>query len=492
MTQAVETVLDRDPVAPSVGFARLTRDSALYALGSVAGKVIGLVMLPILTRFLVPAEYGRVDLLTTMGSAAISALLLGLDVAVVRLALDPGTLPDVRRRLFGSWVAIGTGLAVVPALVLIAWSGPVSVALFGTTDLQVGVIGVGLVTIFGTYQVMTLTILRTQGRAFAYTVVSAGTLALNAVIAVVLLTTWRRDSAAVVYALAASLLLGALLGIGLAGRSVLGRPSMPLARNLVRLGLPLAPAVAATWLAEFANRAILLDRAGAEQLGYLSVALRFGSIAGLAVVGFQLAWQPLAFSLGTGREALERIGLDARRILVVVSMVVVVVAAGSREGIALLSGPGYAGALGVVGLALVGQLFTAVFLVASMPSALARSMGHLGIAGIAGVGAAVAVNLVVAGPHGAQGTATALAIGPLVSAATAWTLGRTRLRMPIAGAAIALVVASAAVFAIVVTTVDAFASPWLRMIALLAFAGILAIEGTAAEIIRYVRGRLAR
>jgi O-antigen/teichoic acid export membrane protein len=339
---------------------------------------------------------------------------------------------------------------------------------------------------------MTLTILRTQGRAFAYTVVSAGTLALNAVIAVILLTTWRRDSAAVVYALAASLLLGALLGLGLAGRSVLGRPSMPLSRNLLRLGLPLAPAVAATWLAEFANRAILLDRAGAEQLGYLSVALRFGSIAGLAVIGFQLAWQPLAFSLGTGREALERIGLDARRILVVVSMVVVAVAAGSREGIALLSGPGYAGALEVVGLALVGQLFTAVFLVASMPSALARSMGQLGIAGIVGVAAAVAVNLVVAAPYGAQGTAAALAIGPLVSAATAWALGRTRLHMPIAGAAVALVVGSAATFAIVVTTVDAFASPWLRIVALLVFGGVLAVDGTAAEILRYVRARLAR
>ena len=80
---------DVDRVGGPAGFARLSRDSAIFALGSIAGKLVAVVTLPVFTRLMAPDAYGRLDLLSTLGSAAISVLSLGLDVAALRLTVDP-------------------------------------------------------------------------------------------------------------------------------------------------------------------------------------------------------------------------------------------------------------------------------------------------------------------------------------------------------------------------------------------------------------------
>jgi len=92
--------------------------------------------------------------------------------------------------------------------------------------------------------------------------------------------------------------------------SIGARPQLPDARRLLQLGLPLAPAIAATCIADFVNRAYLYRTAGAVAAGEFSVALRFGSVAALMVAGFQLAWQPRAYALGRGDAALRHIALD--------------------------------------------------------------------------------------------------------------------------------------------------------------------------------------
>jgi O-antigen/teichoic acid export membrane protein len=476
----------------NTGFAHLTQESLVYALGSVAGKVIGLLMLPVLTRLLTPSEYGRLDMLSTLGSAAISALLLGLDIAVVRIALDEATTSPDRRRLFGSWAAISLVLTSATAAIVALLAPTISRVLFGDPTLALGVAQVGLVTVFGTYQVMALTILRIQHRPGAFAVVSAATLLVNAFLAVGLLLAWRRDSVAVMVASAASLALGAALGMSLSGWGSLGAPSRSLGSSLLRLGLPLAPAVIATWTAEFLNRAILLDHGGAEQLGFLSVALRFGSIAGLAVAGFQLAWLPRAFAHGTGSAALERIGRDGRRILVAVSSVVVVVAVISPEAVVLLSGHAYMAAIPAVGVSLVVQSGAALYLVGSMPSALARRLGDLGIAGTVGVLCSIAVNLVLASGLGAVGTGVALAVGQIVSAMVVFALGRRHVVLPLLSLSTAAVVGTAAVVAILATWITGPMSTTIRGLGVLVFCAVLLASGTLGDVGAFARRTLRR
>ena len=88
MTETLGVVAAGDVLSVRPGFGRLTRDSLVFALGAVAGKAIGFLMLPVLTRLLTPSEFGRFDVISALAGAGVSTLVLGMDVATTRLAFD--------------------------------------------------------------------------------------------------------------------------------------------------------------------------------------------------------------------------------------------------------------------------------------------------------------------------------------------------------------------------------------------------------------------
>ena len=462
-------------------FAGLTRDSMVFALGAVTGKAVGLVMLPILTRTLSPEQYGSADVLMSLGTAATATLLLGLDVAALRLYFDQ-TDDASRRRLMSTWMAIGL-LVSGSAAIVIAWQArAISTVLFGDSSLEVGVAAVAVIVVAQTVHVVALTVFRAVRRAWMYALLSGGVLVMYAVMAVALLTVWRADANTVVISWAAALAVSASVGVFFVRGRVLGRPSSGLVAPLLRLGLPLALGVAASLVADFANRAILLGSSGASNVALLTVALRFASVAGLAVAGFQLAWLPHALALGSGEASRKRIGVEGRQIVAIVAVLVTGVAVVSPELVRLVAGAAYGNALPALGLSLVGVLASALFLLASLPSVLTRHTKDVGLAVGSGVALALLLNLVLARPFGSTGTAAAVTAGQLVAALLAAALGRRRLVMRFGRGRIAVLVGVSAAVAVLITTVLSGAPLVIRVTPVILMASALLLED---------RGRLA-
>jgi O-antigen/teichoic acid export membrane protein len=447
---------------PRAGFRRLARDSAIYASGSVAGKAIGLLLLPVVTRVLGPADFGRLDVLSTLQSAATSILLLGLDTGATRLY--PDLDEDGRRAMFGSWLRL-TAMVVVPlTLALALFRTPVSEALFDSPAYGGAVAFTALAILGATVQLVALTILRNHGRAPAYAVVSAGSLAVNGVLVVTLLALGHGVTA-VLGAMAASMTLGGIVGLLVAGRSSIGRADPALRRRLLALGLPLLPAMAATWVAEFANRAILLRASGPVEVGYFSVAARFASVALLVVVGFQTAWQPRAFADGADEPAaLQRIADDGRRILAAVALAVVGLAVASPELVRLAAGERFDAALPAVGLSLVFALGLAAYHVVTMPSALSRRMRDLSVAAAVAAGVGIVLNLWWAPMGGSGATAAAVAVGQFAGVGVGIALARHQAPVPYAWGPMAAITAAAAAAALLATLPDGGAPLLLRVV----------------------------
>ncbi len=451
---------------------RLTRDSAIYALGAVAGKAVGVVLLPVLTRALSTDDYGRLEVLSTLGSALISALLLGIDRAALRLSFSEEG--EVRRSLLSTWYGIATALVLPPALVCLLFAAPISAVLFGNADYARAVAYVGGITVFGTYQFVALTILRAERRPGAYAALSGATLVVNAALVIAFVALAGGGLDLVLAAFLTSVALGAVVGIVVVRGAALGRPSAAAAHALLVMGLPLAPAVVVTWAAEFANRAIVLAAAGPTEVAYLGIGLRAASIAGLAVVGLQLAWEPHAYALGTA--SLDRLAHDARRALVGVSALVVAVALVAREAVEIVAGPGYVPALPALGFCLIATLAAALFVVTTTSSALAMAMRDIGIATVAGIVVGVVATLALARPYGGAGAAAGIALGQLCAAVLALWLGRARSALPIAWLPTAAVLVAASVAALAATVLDA--SVALRAALAASFAVVLLAEGS--------------
>jgi O-antigen/teichoic acid export membrane protein len=429
LTEALHEGHESDAAAPMAGFARFTGTSALFAMGSVIGKGVSFLLLPILTRSLTTDDFGRMDVLIALESAIAGPLLLGLDVATIRLYFDQ---PDrtARSRLVGTSYALVTlgACATLFAIILIApW---ISSLLFGTSAYQAAVIATGVAVVGGVLQIMALSVLRAQGRPGRYAAITAGVVIAYALLAIALLAVWQSDVTAVLVAYGAALLLSGVTATLLVGLANIGRPSRAAAGDLLRLGLPLTPAVLAMYGADFLNRTILLGADGATSVAYFTVALRFASVAAIVVTGFQIGLPPRAYALGTSTMARQRLATDARWVVALVASAVLVVAVLAPEIVVFITGPSYAAALPALGFCLLFVLAEALFLVASLPSAIAKATRDIALATGAAVAVSLVGNLLLAGVWSSTGTAFAVAAGQLVGVVVVWRLGKRRLALP--------------------------------------------------------------
>jgi O-antigen/teichoic acid export membrane protein len=405
------------------------RDSVIYGMGSVAGKVAGLLVVPLFTRLLTTDEFGRLDVLNALVSTGILVLVLGTDVAALRLFFD-GRTATQQRQLLSTWYVLALAVAAPVGAVLIAASEPIAVRLLGAADEAGAVVAAGVALIAGTAQATTLGVLRALGRPKAYMLLEGGALVANAILAVVLLIIWKPEAEAVLVALASCWSVSALIGAWIIRPTISIRPTEGSARAILALGLPLAPAVVATASADFFNRAFLLGSAGATQAGYYSLALRYASIALLVSTAIQLAWQPHAFRLAGTDVASRRLADEARVIVVLLTTAAVSLQLVAPEAIMVIGAGQYDDSLPAVGLSLMSALVLGLFAIVAIQSVLAKKTHDVGIALTAGVILAVACTVLLAPRLGATGTALAVLIGNLCAFAIAAWLGRTRERLP--------------------------------------------------------------
>lgn len=471
---------------PKQGFTRFVRDSAVYSIGTVIGKAAALLILPIVTRALGPNEYGELEVISTLMSACTSILILGLDVAVTR------TFPSLdeagRRRMFGTWIAIALAITLPFAAVLAFARAPLSDIFFDYQNMAEEIALAGLFVVVTTIQLITLTVLRNQGRAGRFAIITGGALIANAVLVVLFLQ--REDAVrSVLLANVISQALGAMVGLGMTHRRLRGRPSVDTARGLLRLGLPLLPASIALLGGEVLYRTILFNLSSDAEAGYFGIAVRFSSVSVLVVMGLQTAWHPRAFAALAAPDGLQSIAADAQRILALIALSAVAVSVVAPSAVVFVSGEAFAGAGAAVGWMLVWALIFGVYQIVTIPSAIDERMGDIGFSGTVGTGIAVLLTVVLAGPHGAAGTAAAMTVGQAVAVLVALRLARKRADVPFA----AVRMISLAAAAIVIILVATFQGGVLIRVALAgAFVVALVAEGSLAGATDLVRRRNVR
>ncbi len=470
---------DDDP-RPVRGFRRLVRHSAGYAVGAVVGKGVGILLLPLVTRALQPAEFGQLEVLSMMQSAVGSVLLLGMEVGSTRLYAD---LDDVgRRRMFATWSVILLGLTTVVMAALWYGRSAISEALFDDTALAAGVALVGVAIFGSTYQQVGLTVLRNHERPVTFARTSSFAFIAYAVLVLLALVDGVNVNQ-MMFAMTGGLLVGGFASMFAARRSIAGKPSGDLGRRLLRISLPVLPAVVALGVTELATRTILLRTGGAVEVGWLSLALRFSSIGLLVVIAFQMAWQVEAFSIGKDEPGRYRIAQDGRRILVAVAAASVAIGAFAPELIRLLGGDAFLPALPAVCGALVFAIAFGAYSVVTMRSALASEMRDLGLSASLGAIVAIGLTLVLAPVLASGGTAAAMAAGQFVAVGLAVAVGWSRAPVPFEWGRLALTVVIASL-AIAAATLPSGGAPLAARMAILALFGLyLVVEGTGREVV---------
>ena len=389
--------------------AEVVRSFVIYGAGAGFLSGISFFLIPIYTRVIAPEEYGLLELLNT-GIAILGTLLpLGLRQTFI---LDYYHHQPEERPKLALNVSVLYALTATPiTLALVAFSGPISRAIFQSHVSYVLVIAAALTAFFAFYRAIFFSALRMARKPLplvSFQVASGlGVAALN-----IYLVYYRRlGIAAIIGVNLAAVVAGCIAAAAFyLMKSGIFRVDLTWEKTKAyyRLGLPLMPAAVAIWMLSASDRWVLTAYGYQTQLGLYSLAYKFGTLYTLLVIQpFTSAYQPIVFaSYREDLEAAER--RNTRMLRRYLSFFVPLVIVGfllGRPIFHVLVGPQYYGAYGYVLPIVLGYVFVGAASIAfNLPLYQKRSAA---VASVHGAGALlnVAGNIALVRWYGAWAAA---------------------------------------------------------------------------------------
>jgi O-antigen/teichoic acid export membrane protein len=280
----------------------LLRHSAIYGLGSIVARVLGVLLLPLYTRYLSPSDYGLIETLVALSAVLTALVAQAMKSAFFRFYFDS---VEPARRLLVVRTAFWYVLAASTALLIagVALSQPISWLLFGTRTHDGLVIAafVGLWAAMN-YEQMT-SLFRVEQRSAAYVAATTANVAITIAATVLLVVVYDKGPVGVLVGnFTGTLIVYAALLVY--SRHALGLQfDRSLYRAMNRFGLPLVPSAVALWLTNFSDRFFLVKLADVHEVGLYSIGVRVASAIVLLLTAFRLAWPAFAYSIDDDREA---------------------------------------------------------------------------------------------------------------------------------------------------------------------------------------------
>jgi O-antigen/teichoic acid export membrane protein len=410
----------------------LLSGSTTYFVSNVINAAIPFALLPVLTRYLSPAEYGEVAIFQTL-LGALSAF-VGLNVvgAAARKYYD-GDLGERELKYFiaACLQILLASAGVVFAVIFVfrhnltAWLGLqthwILLAVF------VSAASVVVQLRLGQWQV------RKDARRYGALQVSQS--ALNMLLSVLLVVVLLQGAAGRMAAQVWTAGLIAVLALILLMRDKLlsfwvWTPVY--LREALKFGIPLVPHVGGAFLIASVDRFVINGELGLADTGMYMVAVQLTGAAGLLFEAINNAYVPWLF------ERLKRDRLDEKRQIVRYtyawfSVILICAALGFAIGpwlVSLIAGEKYGRAGEVFGWLALGQAFGGMYLMVTNYSFYSKRTGLLSVATITAGLVNIALLLLLVRLFGLQGAAVAFSISMAVRFLLTWWVAQRRHPMP--------------------------------------------------------------
>jgi O-antigen/teichoic acid export membrane protein len=268
---------------------KTAKDSVIYGIGTALRQLTALVMLPIYTRYLTPADYGVVELLTI--TITFVSIFIGLRIssAMFRYYVLAETLKE-KNTIVSTVMYIIIATGSIGSLSLYIFAEPVAKLLFGDVrylyELQLFSITIVLAAIAD----VGLSYIRARQLPVFFVTIGAIMLVLQVVLNVVFVVVLDMHVRGVVYSV---LISSALLASGLMTYLFICvgmRYSVTIAIKLIKFILPLIIAAIAAFYVNVGDRYFLRVFGGLAEVGIYALAWRISSILTAIFEAFQMSW----------------------------------------------------------------------------------------------------------------------------------------------------------------------------------------------------------
>jgi O-antigen/teichoic acid export membrane protein len=426
---------------------RLGKHSAIYGLGGLVSRILAVLLLPVYTHYLAPADYGRVETLVALTTVLTITLRFGISSAFFRFTFDSRDPADRRRVLRTSfWFTMTMATAGLAGLALL--SRPLSQALFGTGDDWELVLAAG-VALWAQMNYEQLTALfRVEERSVAFVAASLTNIALTIGMTLLLVVVLDKGPLGVIVGNFTGTLAVYLALLGYRREQLGLTLDRGLLREMNRFGMPLVPSALFMWVTHFSDRFFLGQLADQTEVGLYSVGVRIASAMVLLLTAFRTAWPAFAYSIERDDEAKRTYGWVLTYLVLISSWVATALGLLSPWLVDLLTQPSFAEASRVVAPLAFAAVALGGYIVISIGVGRAKRTQFNWVVTGAAAGVNVILNITLIPPYGMMGAAVAAAAAyTMMFAGMAWWSQRIypvpyqwRRTFTAAGAGIVLVV----------------------------------------------------
>ena len=275
---------------------RLGKHSVIYGLGGLIQRIVAVLLLPVLTRYLTPSDYGAIEVLVALTAVIFALLRAGIQSSFFRFyfaAPDDRGRQTVVRTSF--WFTMGTATLALAVGELFA--PQIGHALYGSTE-HTDLVRAAFVGLWATMNYDQLTALfRVEERSVSYAIASLANVLLTVGATIFLVVSLDKGPLGVIVGNFTGTLAIYVLLLAYR-RTQLGLEfDRDTFRGMTAWGMPLIPSVIALNVIDFADRFLLSRIKDQHELGLYAIGMRISAALLFLLAAFRTAWPAFAYSL---------------------------------------------------------------------------------------------------------------------------------------------------------------------------------------------------
>ncbi len=340
-------------------FKDLAQGSGIYFFGFVAQRLAGILMVPITTRFLTPADYGMADLIEQTGT--VLSILLGLNMSsALGYFYFQNDSAESRRAVASTTILGAISLGVLATLICEPFSAALAQLVF--RDASAGryfrVVFFAFPASFAVDAMFSL--IRVENRPVTFTLMSGLRLGLQIAGVIVLVALLRLHVTGVVYAsLTGATVMAAVMGIHRYHRL---RPTFDFRVfvSIVKYAAPLGLSGCAMFFIHVGDRFILPHYRPLSDLGIYVLAYKVGTLMSFIYGSFQLYWNAQVFGIMRREDAASVFTRTFTYLILGLSFTGLGLVIGSRPALRIMAAPAFQGAAGLVPLIVIAYYMRAI------------------------------------------------------------------------------------------------------------------------------------
>lgn len=385
--------------------------ATVYALGNIARHMASFVMLPIYTRFLTPADYGVLELLSMI--LDFFGIIFGMRIseAVLRFYFSEKT--DVgRKQIISTAMLVAMSLSLLGLVIILGFSGTFSEVILGGRQYESYLVPFAFTLVMDTISNIGMVYLMARQKPWLFISMSILRLCLQITFNVYFVVIKGMHVEGVIYsALISSFVIMTIMSVYVLSNNGFSY-SRSTTAEIIKFSLPMIAAGMAAFYSTFGDRYFLRVFSGLDEVGLYSLGYKFGFV--LVMVSwdpFQKIWASLRYQIYEKENAVY----IYQRIFTYVSLAMIFAALGIalfvKDFFHIVAARDFWPAYKVVPLVLIAYIFQSWSSFCNLGILLTKNTIQITYGMIAGVIVITAGYLVLIPAWGAMGAAAATVAG---------------------------------------------------------------------------------